>query len=267
MKHLFDHRREIEAAVDGKRLLLMLDFDGTLAPIAPTPAEAELPPETRFELERLVKSDGCTVAVVSGRALGDVRDKVRIDGITYVGNHGLEYVRPNEEPRLLAPPQPGDALERMRESLETSLAPFEGIGIEDKGYSFAVHYRLVKPEERPLVKEAVAEAVRARGSAGSWEIRAGAMVLEVRPPLDCDKGTIVTGLLDLEEHLHGTSERFAMYIGDDATDEDAFKALRGRGVPVLVGAPRISFAEYYLDGPREVRDLLRMLADRYPEAR
>ena len=265
MKYLFDHRRELEAALEEKRLLLMLDFDGTLAPIAPTPADAELPAETRFELERLSGSPGCTVIVVSGRALSDVRAKTGIGGITYVGNHGLEMARPNEEPRLLALPQSDAVMTRMKENLTAALAPFEGVIVEDKGYSLAVHYRMVRSEDRPLVKEAVHKTVEIYGGEGRMELGAGSMVLELRPPLGCDKGTIVAGLLESETRAGG-AKPFAMYCGDDVTDEDAFKAMRGRGWAVLVGAPRISYAEYYLNDPNEVRKLLSILAERCLEA-
>jgi trehalose-phosphatase len=266
MKYLFDHRLEIEAALGRRLLLLMLDFDGTLAPIAPTPAEAAIPAETRRELVRLSRIASCTVAVVSGRTLADVRDKVGIDGITYVGNHGLEVARPNEEPRLLATPQAGVAMERLRQRLAAALAPFEGVLIEDKGVSIAVHFRLVGDEDRTRVKETVCETVRASAGEGEIDIGVGAMVLELRPPLGRDKGTIVSAMLDEEARRGCAAAPFAMYLGDDVTDEDAFKALRGRGWPVLVGRPRISYAEYYLNDPVEVRELLAMLAGRFPEA-
>jgi trehalose-phosphatase len=267
MKHLFDHRKEIEASLARRRLLLMLDFDGTLAPIAPTPAEAEIPTETRHALERLSRSAACTVAIVSGRALSDVRGKVGIDGITYVGNHGLEVARPNEEPQLLALPQSGTMLKRMKERLAEALAAFEGVIIEDKGYSLAVHYRMVKSAERPLVKSAVHETVRAYGDEDEIEMGAGTMVLELKTPLGCDKGTIVSELLESEKRRGVGEDAFAMYLGDDATDEDAFRAIRGRGWAVLVGTPRISYAEYYLNDPREVRELLLMFAERHSEVR
>jgi len=265
MKYLFDHRQELETALGGKRLLLMLDFDGTLAPIAPTPADAEMPAETRLALERLSGSPGCTVIVVSGRALSDVRDKTGVGGITYVGNHGLEMARPNEEPRLLARPQSDAVMTRMKENLTTALAPFEGVIIEDKGYSLAVHYRMVRSDDRPRVKAAVHETVEVYGGEGRMELGAGSMVLELRPPLGCDKGTIVAGLLESEARRNAVKP-FAMYCGDDVTDEDAFKAIRGRGWAVLVGTPRISYAEYYLNDPIEVRRLLLIFAERCSKA-
>lgn len=266
MKHLFDHRLELEAALAGKRLLLMIDFDGTLTPIASTPAEAEIPADTRRQLERLSRSAACTVAIVSGRALGDVRDKTGIDRIIYVGSHGMEVDRPNEEVRHYSPLPSEGMMKRMRENLTAALAPFEGVLMEDKGYSLAVHYRMVRDEDRPRVKAIVHETVQRYGGEEKVALRPGTMVLEIGPPLNRDKGTIVGEFIKSETQRRGGEEPFAMYLGDDITDEDAFKAIRGRGWPVLVGTPRVSYAQYYLNDPREVHMLLRMFAERFAEA-
>ncbi len=244
----------------------MLDFDGTLAPIAPTPDEAVLPDETRRELERLVESPVCSVWVISGRALNDLRAKAGIPGITYVGNHGLEMVRPNEEPRSIDMPQFQTMLERLKEELAARLAPFPGAIVEDKEHSLAVHYRTVAEEDRPRVKTAVHEAIAASGGEQEIELGAGSMVLELGPPTGCNKGTIVSSLLTSEAPNGGGTSMFAIYLGDDATDEDAFKAMRGRGGGVLVGAPRISYAEYYLKDPGEVLMFLRFLVGRCGKA-
>ncbi|MFA4948148.1 MAG: trehalose-phosphatase [Candidatus Krumholzibacteriia bacterium] len=262
MKHLFDYLDTLEASLEGKHILLLLDFDGTLAPIAPTPDEAMLPDETRRELERLVESSACSIGVISGRALGDVRAKVGISGITYVGNHGIEMVRPNEEPRSIAMPQFRTMLERLITKLTVSLAPFPGAIIEDKGYSLAVHYRMVGDEERSRVKAVVHETVGALIGEEEITLGNGAMVLELKPPIGCDKGTIVSSLLESEAPSESGKSMFAIYLGDDSTDEDAFKAMRGRGWAVLVGAPRISYAEYYLKDPGEVLTLLRLFVRR-----
>jgi len=264
VRYLFDCRDELEAGRAGKHLVLLLDFDGTLAPIAPTPDEAALPGETRQALEALSRSPVCTVAIVSGRSLEDVRAKVGIEGITYVGNHGLEIVRPGEELQPLNMARHAAVLQRMKEELTLSLAAFPGVIIEDKGCSLAVHYRKVSEENRPLVKAAVHERARVHGGEREIEVAAGAMVLELRPPFGRDKGTIVSEMLESEARRRGEANLFAVYLGDDMTDEDAFKALRGRGWPVLVGAPRISYAEYYLNDPGEVRDLLAMFASGGP---
>jgi trehalose-phosphatase len=261
MRYLFDHIAELEDHLDGKQVLLMLDFDGTLAPLAPTPEEAELPPGTREVLAGLSASPRCTLAVVSGRSLEDVRSKVGIDGITYVGNHGLEVELPGARPRSFAPPGFLSALDRMKASLAAAVAPYPGAFVEDKGFSIAVHYRTAAEEDRAGVKDAVLEVVRSLGDSGEVAVGAGSMVLELRPVYGCNKGSIVTSLLEAESLGRGEAGVTAIYVGDDATDEDAFKAIRGRGWGILVGAPRISYGGYYLKDPDEVRTLLeRVLA-------
>jgi trehalose-phosphatase len=266
VRYLFDSLDELERTLLGKRILLLLDFDGTLSPIAPTPAEATLPSETRRELERLVKSPSCDVAVISGRALSDVKGKVGIPGITYVGNHGLEVARPDAEPQQVALPQFQSMLRQMKEELAMKLAPYAGAILEDKGNSLAVHYRTARREHRPLIKAAVYEAVEVFGGERQVEVGAGAMVLELRPPIGCDKGTIVSRFLESESRRQSNGGSFAIYIGDDVTDEDAFRAIRGRGWGILVGPPRISYAEYYLRDPGEVRRLLHVIGERCKEA-
>ncbi len=262
MRYLFDHMNEFEENLRRKHILLMLDFDGTLAPIAPTPDEAVLPDETRRELVRLAESSMCSIGIISGRALGDVRAKVGISGVTYVGNHGVEVVRPNEEPRSVSMAQSRPMLEMLKEELKAKLAPFRGAIVEDKGYSLAVHYRTVEEEDRSRVKAVVHETIGAMGVEEEIKLGSGAMVIEIRPPIGGDKGTIVSSLLELEAASAGGKSIFAIYLGDDSTDEDAFKAMRGRGWGILVGAPRISHAEYYLKDPGEVLMFLRFIVGR-----
>lgn len=265
MKYLLDHLNMLGAAVAGKQILLLLDFDGTLSPIAPTPDDAVLAGEMRRELERCAESSSCDVSVISGRALSDVKGKIGIPGITYVGNHGLEIERPNEEPQRIALPQFQSVVRRMKVELAARLASFDGAIIEDKGHSLAVHYRTASAEHRPLIKAVVHETVEAFGGERHVDVAVGSMVLELRPPIGCNKGTIVAELLESNRLKYGDRGFFAIYLGDDATDEDAFKAIRGRGWGVLVGAPRISHAEYYLKNQNEVRALLQTLAGRREE--
>ncbi|MDD4857736.1 MAG: trehalose-phosphatase [Candidatus Krumholzibacteria bacterium] len=266
MHYLFDHLDTLEAILTGRHVLLLLDFDGTLAPIAPTPHEAALPDETRRELERIVDRSVCSVGIISGRALGDIQAKVGVTGITYVGNHGLEIARPDEKPRRIAMPQFHILLDRLKEELAARLATFPGAIIEDKGCSLAVHYRSVEEKDRPRVKQAVHETVGTFGGEREIRLGTGAMVLELRPPISCDKGTIVLSLLRSEARRRVGKSVFAIYLGDDATDEDAFKAIRGRGWGILVGKPRISYAEYYLNDPGEVLTFLRHLVARHGKA-
>jgi trehalose 6-phosphate phosphatase len=198
-------------ASEPHRAGLFLDFDGVLAPIVPRPEDALPPPETLAELERLVGRYGL-VAVVSGRDGGDVRSRVGVEGIVYVGSHGLELT-----------PQ----AERWRHTLAAFAAdaPWPTADTELKGLSIAFHFRS-RPDEREAVRELDEIAERARDE--GLTARYGRKVLEVLPAVGSHKGTAVRQLIE-ERGL-----RRALAAGDDTTDIDSFAALDGLEVAVRV---------------------------------
>jgi trehalose 6-phosphate phosphatase len=242
------HLEEVAARLRGRRLALFLDYDGTLSPIVTRPELATLPEEARGILRRL--SRRATVAVVSGRGLEDVRALVGLDELFYAGNHGFEIRGPD---RTAVSREIGvefrDDVARARDLLSRELSAVDGAWTEDKTQSLSVHYRQVADERAGEVETAVdrvlAQLPRLRKHYGK-------KVLEIRPRVDWDKGKAVGFLLDTLG-LRGDSV-LPMYLGDDVTDEDAFRALRGRGVGVLVSErPRPTAAEYRLRDPEEVR--------------
>jgi trehalose 6-phosphate phosphatase len=193
--------------------------------------------------------------VVSGRDLADLVPRVGVDGIAYAGNHGLEIAGPGYQFR-----DPG-AVERMGElagvvgELAAELAAVAGAWVQDKGLSASVHYRQVSPELVPAVREAVERVVGPY--LGRFVLRAGKMVVEVRPAVDWHKGRAVRWLAD---RLGGG---VAIFLGDDQTDEDAFAALPD-GVTVLVGPDRPTAARYRVESPDEVARFLRWVAGALP---
>lgn len=258
MMHLFDDWDAVAPRIEGRRVLLFLDFDGTLAPIAPTPDEASLPAETRALLRDLATGERCTIAVVSGRSLDDLRAKIAIDGIAYIGNHGLEPAAAGPLP-VYRPSAPiRELLDLVKSDLAWRLKGVSGVLFEDKGASLAVHYRLVEPARAGSVEAAVRSSVAAIDVGGLLDIAFGKMVLEVRQQIGWNKGTAVSWLLRAEELRRG--KVFPMYVGDDVTDEDGFRAVAGRGVGVLVGEPRETAATHYVRNPEEVVRLLRLVA-------
>jgi trehalose 6-phosphate phosphatase len=188
---------------------LFLDFDGVLAPIVDRPDDAYPTPEARRELERLA-SRYALVAVVSGRAGDDVRQRVDVDGVVIAGSHGLE----------LDPDAEG-----WRDRIEAFADGVEWPDVERKTLTVAFHYR-TEPDERAAraVLEDVARRARAAGLRASF----GRKVLEVLPPLDANKGTAVRQLLS------DAGLRRALVAGDDTTDLDAFHALDGLELAVRV---------------------------------
>lgn len=222
---------------------IFLDFDGVLAPIVAHPDEAYAPPETREELRRLV-ARYALVGVVSGRAGDDVRSRVGVDGIVYVGSHGLEL---------------DHAAEHWRQPLLdfASGAPWPASRTENKGLSLAFHYRDA-PDERAAVR-ALEEVAERAGDEG-LVARFGRKVLEVLPPIGSNKGTAVRHMLE------GACLKRALVAGDDTTDIDAFRALDGFecAVRVAVVSPESpsllrDAAELCVEGTGEFLELLRRL--------
>jgi trehalose 6-phosphate phosphatase len=222
---------------------LFLDFDGVLAPVVARPEEAYAPPETRAELERLVGDYGL-VSVVSGRAGNDVRERVGVGGIVYVGSHGLEH-----DPQA----------ERWRRRIAelASDAPWPERETELKGLSVAFHYRDAV-DERAAVREL--EGIAERAADEGFVARFGRKVLEVLPPVGSNKGTAVRQLLE-EARLTR-----ALVAGDDTTDLDSFRAVDGLECPVRVAvmseeSPALlrEYAEIVVGSTGEFLELLRRL--------
>jgi trehalose 6-phosphate phosphatase len=219
---------------------ILLDVDGTLAPIVARPELARVPDETQEEVRRLVDRYAL-VACVSGRTGADAARLVGVEGPVYVGVHGLELVP--EAERWRGP---------LREFAASVSWP-----VEDKGVAVVFHYRAATDEEA-----AVAELrqVAARAAALGLDARFGRKVLEVRPPVAADKGTAVHALLA----KHGL--RRALYAGDDTTDLDAFRGLEGLevGVRIAVGSdegpPELrEAADVVVESPAALLELLRRL--------
>jgi len=267
MEYLFDAWDSVAARIAGERLMLFLDFDGTLAPIAPTPDEAKLPPKTRALLERLASSTGCTVAVISGRELRDLERKIGIAGVVYVGNQGMEVRGGELVPGCTVAPADRGMLERLREALGRRLEEIAGVLIEDKGSALAVHYRLARADYAPSVEAAVREALRDCEVESDVAVTRGKKVLEIRPRTACDKGTIVSFLLARERARSGDRPVIPLYVGDDLTDEDAFERLAADGITVLVGKRARSRARYYVTTTDEVTRLLELVVERCGEKR
>jgi trehalose 6-phosphate phosphatase len=222
------------------RAAILLDVDGTLAPIAPRAEDAAVPEDAREELSRLV-GRYALVACISGRTGEDARRLVAVEGVRYVGSHGLE----------LAP-----EAERWRAEIH-SFASGVDWPVEDKGLTVSFHYRQAEDEAAALeYLEEVADRARAVGLLP----RFGRKVLEIRPPVHADKGTAIRKLLDES----GLSR--ALYAGDDTTDLDAFRALDGLelGVRVAVSsdeapADLVRSADLVVDSPAGLLELLKRL--------
>ena len=244
-----------------KKIILFLDFDGTLAPIANTPQQASIAPSLMTILQRLARQSQCQIVIISGRALTDVQEKVEIDGIIYVGNHGLE-IRGNQAFKLEVPvtSTTKQILKQIKKGLGASVRHIPGAWVEDKEKTLALHFRLVDRQNVSELKKRFNKICFPYLQTYQIKVRQEKKVLEVRPPIDWDKGKAVVWILrKMKLYSSQKKTKTIFYLGDDKTDEDAFKVLRERkdSVTVCVGKRKKTFARYYIKAEWEVPRLLR----------
>ena len=249
----------IGSRIDGRPLVILLDVDGTLAPIAPRPEDARVPAETTGVIAELAAAPAVHVALVSGRAASDSARMVPVPGLWALGNHGMERRSPDG---VVVPAAAVAGWEDRVAAAAAALDPFvrqtPGALVENKRWTLSLHYRLVDDAAVP----ALVQAARRVATDAGLRMTEGKKVVELRPPVDIDKGTAAVALA---EELGGfTGSGAVFFAGDDRTDEDAFRALRARSpraVTVRVcGEPIESAAEFRLEEPRELRELLSAVA-------
>lgn len=222
-----------------QKILLLLDFDGTLSPIVDDPHKAMLPPKTKRWLRTISKQKNFMVGIVTGRSLSDIQKRVGLKELIYAANHGLEI---HARGRLLLNKgrkfcRPIAALERK---LLQNLALVPGVIVEMKGASLSVHYRKVKSKFlQQQVMEQARRVLRGQLRKNSLQLTSGKMVLEVRPRQHWNKGKAALWILHNLAAGH-----LPVYVGDDVTDEDAFSVLRPLGITILVGKNRKTVAQY-----------------------
>lgn len=231
--------------------LLGLDFDGTLAPLARKPILAQLPPYNRRLLTRLCKLRRARVAIVSGRALIDVRDKVGVEGLIYVGNHGLEIQDPSGQVWIHPEARRCQALmRRLARRLARDVRAYPGVFVEDKGVTLSVHYRQLP---RYLSPRPIHEMIRllVAGQRHRVRLTRGKKVWEIRPRLRWNKGYAMRRLAGPK-----VGEWIPVLVGDDYTDEEGFKSLGPEAVTVRVGYKKDSNARFRLKNQRQVAPML-----------
>lgn len=246
-----DRRDELRAAMAGGTPAVFLDYDGTLTPIVERPEDATLPEETRRAVKELATR--CPVAVVSGRDLADVRAMVGIDGIFYAGSHGFDIAGPGgrtEQRAIDHLPHLAAAEAELRPAIGT----IPGARLERKRFAVCAHVRQVE-EARVGQVEAAVDAVAARHP----ELRKtiGKKVFELRPNVEWDKGRALQWLLEVVGA--DGDDIVPLYVGDDLTDEDAFRTIAEHGIGVVVRGEddaRETSARYSLADTDEVRRFL-----------
>jgi trehalose 6-phosphate phosphatase len=244
---------------DPSRAGIFLDVDGTLAPIVARAEDAHVPEKTSLLLGRLARRYRL-VACVSGRSATEARRLVGVGRITYAGAHGAELLEPGSTKPTVLPAFADwaprvQAFVRARDERDLRLLR---VRIEDKGPIVALHWRGVPDEDAARTRlEGIAQEAEAEGLRTHW----GRKVLEIRPPVEVNKGQAVAELIRRHDL------RAAMFAGDDATDLDAFDALDALPDAVRVGVRSaegpeaiVDRADIVVDGPEGVLEVLAALA-------
>ena len=247
VSEIIDHIETRMRAVE--RISLFLDFDGTLVPIEPDPRSPKPDPTTVDTLKKLAGRKFLVTTIISGRAVEDLYARIRVEGIIYAGNHGLEiFGRSLHFVEATAWNRRGE-LERLTEELSVLLGPIEGTLVENKGLTASVHYRQAAAETLPRIQEVVRMTVARYDP--MFIATQGRKVVEIVPATNWNKGSAVEWI----NRQLGGKRVLSIYAGDDSTDERAFRMLPD-AVTIKVGHLPETDARYRLPDPGALQELL-----------
>jgi trehalose 6-phosphate phosphatase len=253
---------QLAATLAGRRLAVFLDYDGVLTPIVDRPQDAVMSDGMREVVQALAQR--CSVCVVSGRDRPVVQQLMGLDNLVVAGSHGFDIWSP-QEGSIAHDAATGfdDLISEVTDRLRAEVESIPGAVVEPKRVSVAVHYRLVDREYHAKVTAVVDELLDEY--AGRLKVTPGKMVYEFQPKIDWHKGKAVLHLLQILDL--DADDVAPLYLGDDITDEDAFRALAGRGVGIIVAHPddpevanRPTAADFVLESTVEVEQFLSTLA-------
>ena len=255
VKHLLDELWRLDESLRAGAILL-LDYDGTLVPIVERPELAVLPSDTRELLKSLAEC--FKIVIMSGRQLAEVKRLVGLNRVYYAGNHGFEMSGPRTRFLKAEAKRVRPTIAEICGRLRKELGDIKGVIIEDKKLTASIHYRLVAPRGLKDLKDFFWEVVEPCLKSGEIRVTRGKKVFEIRPNIEWDKGKAALWIIDA---IDSEKKLIPVYIGDDQTDEDAFLALKNRGITILVSSGRKkSHAKFFLRNVDEVKTFLKKLA-------
>ncbi|MCK4420030.1 trehalose-phosphatase [Candidatus Aerophobetes bacterium] len=239
---------------------MLIDYDGTLTPIVKKPELANLSLQMKECLQELAGNPHLTLGIISGRTMEDLQERVGLNGIIYVGNHGLEIEGPgityvNPVARETKP-----FLHSLCQDISKELAGIKGAIIEDKGLTLSLHYRLVDEAQVGELNRIFCEIAKSFAAPGRIKVGEGRMVYEVKPAVDWDKGKAIALIA---QNLSWKGEPLTIFLGDDVTDYDGFRMVdKSGGISIYVGEEDAeSVAQYLLCSPKETYQFLSMLRE------
>jgi len=253
-------QRQLQAA---SRIVLFLDFDGTLAPLAKHPSQARIPDRARALLKQLRNTPRVSVGIVSGRRLQDLKSCVRVRGLSYVGNHGLEAEGPYGRYLHPAARRSRPLLKQLARKLRRAVELIPHAWVEDKELTLSVHYRQVSAKHRPELQRNFRNAMQPYEATRQIRVCQGKAVWDIRPDVRWHKGLGIRWVL---RRMRANRSTLVICLGDDRTDEDVFHTVnRLHGVSIHVGKGRTrTAAAYRLRDALAVSNWLRQLVRALP---
>lgn len=247
---------QLSAGITSRRVAVFLDYDGTLTSITLNPAQAVLSDAVRTLLAELARRV-CLVAVISGRDKMSLKQLIQLPQLCYAGSHGFDIEGPENTPwhhELGQEYRP--LLTHIAATLQQQLHTIPGVIVEHKKYAIAVHYRAVAERWVDSVRTITQHAAAQHAEVN---IRTGKKILEIQPAIDWDKGK---SMLWIAARCGFNPDDTLFYLGDDQTDEDAFRVMPAHGVSILIGTHgEKSYARYHLQDVASVQHFLQRLRD------
>jgi trehalose 6-phosphate phosphatase len=216
-KYLFDNLKCLSEFKNDKSTAIITDIDGTISEIAPAPEKALVTDSMKKELIKLKEKFGLLV-IISGRSVYSAYKMVGVEGILYVGNHGLEYLFEGEYSVAEGVEKYLPALKQITGELKEELSDIPGILLEDKGICSSIHYR--QCDEPEIARANIINSIKKCAESKNLQVAEGRKLVELKPPLGYDKGFIIHKIIE-ENDL-----KKIIYLGDDITDVDAFQKLK-----------------------------------------
>ena len=245
-----------------EKIAFFLDYDGTLAPIRKKPDLAKITRSSKSLLKKLSRKKWAEIFILSGRRLRDVKAMVGVKSLFYIGNHGMEMNGPGLDfihPKAkVFRPLIKKCRKEMQKAISACMGNPKGVILENKHFTLSLHYRTADTKKIPLIKKVFWDTIRGLRGKGKINITRGKKVLEVRPRIKWDKGESVKWILKSPLFPKTKTKKILpLCIGDDMTDEDAFRALGKQGASILVSRKkRKTAARYRLSSPGEVTKFL-----------
>jgi trehalose-phosphatase len=259
VKYLFNYLENITQMLNkADKVLLFLDYDGTLAPFKNRPNDVITSNKVRNVIQRLLKVQKYKVIIVTGRRLIDIKQLLNLEGISYAALHGMNIALDNGNTHNWKPDKDiRPILNQIKSIVMDEFSEEKDIFLENKEYSLAFHYRMVKTDNTNAYIQKFLNIVKTVDTDRCLNILKGSKVIEIRPK-GWHKGKSVEFILKLfSEQIN----ILPVYIGDDITDEDAFRSIGNEGITIYVSnnSKQLTTARYYLKNPHEVLNFLDLL--------